>query len=99
MAGLNEILKSVSVQRFSGSNKQLFEYVKKLAYENVGHGISAEYYATRFEFGGMINPSNIGGLVKAAKYNRGCFSRSHMRTGLKIYWAKKKAEKEAKASV
>lgn len=99
MSSLNEILKSTKVQRFSGSNQKLFEYVQKLAKENVGHGISAEYYATHFEFGGLINPSNIGAIVKNAKYNRGAFAKQHMQLGLKIYWAKKKAEKAIRAEV
>lgn len=91
---LNEILQLKEVQRFSGSNAQLFAYVKKLAKENVGHGISVEYFATRFEFGGTINQSNIGALVKNAKYHRGAFAKKHMQIGLKIYWAKKKIAKQ-----
>lgn len=88
---LSEILQSKEVQRFSGSDAELFKFVKKLAHENVGHGISPEYWATRFEFGGLINQSNIGCVVKNAKYHRGAFAKRKMLNGCKIYWAKRHA--------
>ena len=97
--GLTEILQSTEVQRFSGSDRELFNKVKALAKANVGHGISKEYYATRFEFGGTINSSNIGKLVVSAKYHRGAFSKKHMHAGLKKYWAKKRIEKQDDSAV
>lgn len=96
---LKEILRMKEVQHFSGSNKQLFNYVKKLVKMNVGHGISAEYYATRFEFECSINPNNIGTLVKSAKFNKGCFSKYRMNLGLKAYQSKQKIEKQLKLDI
>lgn len=86
---LTEILNLPEVQRFSGSNSQLFEFVKKLAKANVGHGISEEYYKTRFEFG-YINSSNIGGMLLGAKYHKGSFGKARMAKGLKAYWTRRK---------
>lgn len=79
---LKEILKLKEVRKFSGSNKVLLKLVKQLAKENVGHGISKEYYETRFETG-TINANNIDVLIKNANKSTAYFNLGYMRRCLK----------------
>ena len=48
MSSLRQILCSKKVQKFTGSNDALYRMVVAEAEKNVGHGISAEYFNSRF---------------------------------------------------
>ena len=100
MSSLRSILVSKEIQHFTGSNAQLYRKVVSLAKEQVGHGISAEYFNSRFGLHGTITPDMLKQMVKAAPFWKGCFSKKNMNLGLKHYQQrqallkKQKAEKE-----
>lgn len=96
--GYIDILRSPAIQGFNGTDAQLFSAVKKAAQEQVGHGISKEYYNKQFGYKGLASAKTIRAAVRNAKYMTGGFSKANMTRGLHVYWAKKKAEKEALAA-
>lgn len=96
--GYIDILRSSAIQNFKGTDAELFKAVKAAAKAQVGHGISAEYFNKQFGFKGVATAKTIRAAVRNAKFGRGGFSKANMQKGLKIYWAKKNAEKEVLAA-
>lgn len=95
--GYIDVLRSSTIQGFTGTDAELFKAVKAAAKEQVGHGISKEYYNKQFGFKGVATAKSIRAAVRNAKYGKGGFSKANMQKGLKVYWAKKAAEKAALA--
>ena len=85
MASLRDILVSPKIQKFNGSDEALYDKVVAMAEQNVGHGISAEYFNSRFGLTGTITPVMLRKMVKSAPYWKGCFSKGDMALGLRHY--------------
>ena len=100
MASLRDILVSPKIQKFKGSDEALYNKVVAMAEQNVGHGISAEYFNSRFGLTGTITPEMLRKMVKSAPFWAGCFSKKNMDLGLQHYrqrqalLKRQKAEKE-----
>ena len=71
------------------ADKQLFDKIADLAYRQIGHGVSHEYWKSRYGRRGLINASNIRQHINDAVHE----------TGLKRYRARKQAEAEALAAM
>lgn len=95
--GYIDVLRSTDIQNFTGTDAELFRAVKAAAKAQVGHGISKEYFNKQFGYKGVATASTIRAAVRNAKYGKGGFSKANMQKGLKVYWAKKDAEKSVLA--
>lgn len=97
MSSLRQILCSKKVQKFTGSNDALYRMVVAEAEKNVGHGISAEYFNSRFGIAGSITPDMLKKMVKSAPFWAGCFSKKNMDLGLQHYRQRQALLKQQKA--
>ena len=77
------------------ADKQLFDKIADLAYRQIGHGVSREYWKTRYGRRGTINASNIRRHISEAVHETGAYSDAAMIAGLKRYRARKRAEADA----
>lgn len=94
---LRSILVSPEIQNFTGTNSQLYRKVVGLAKAQVGHGISAEYFNSRFGVDGTISPEMLKNMVKAAPFWKGCFNKKKMALGLKHFRQRKALAKKQQA--
>ena len=74
------------------ADKQLFDKIADLAYSQIGHGVSHEYWKTRYGRRGTITASNIRSHISQAVHETGAYSDAAMIAGLKRYRARKRAE-------
>lgn len=81
------------------ADKQLFDKIADLAYRQIGHGVSHEYWKTRYGRRGTINASNIRQHINDAVHETGAYSDATMIAGLKRYRVRKRAEAEALADL
>ncbi len=81
------------------SDKQLFDKISDLAYKQIGHGVSHEYWKSRYGRRGLINATNIRQHINDAVHETGAYSDAAMAAGLKRYRARKQAEAEALAAL
>ena len=77
------------------ADERLFDKIADLVYRQIGHGVSHEYWKSRYGRRGTINASNIRRHISEAVHETGAYSDVAMIAGLKRYRARKRAEAEA----
>lgn len=77
------------------ADKQLFDKIADLVYRQIGHGVSHEYWKSRYGRRDTINAPNIRKHISEAVHETGAYSDAAMIAGLKRYRARKHTEAEA----